>query len=431
MSWTRRRVVGAAVWLAAVPALPFLLCVAVMQRRASAAARRAGRRPRLIYGPTPIISIRYMSLAMRQRGYTAATYVDDVYVINSRKDFDYCLDDRPLRPFPSVATALRRRVFGRYAAFAWCLRNFDVFHYFFNGGFLRGTPLRFFELQLVHLAGKAAVVMPYGSDVAVPSRISSLGWRHGLQMTSPELVRREDKTLRQIHYFSRHADVVVGCIFHVETLERWDLLPLHYYPIDTELWQPSPRSSTSDELVVAHTPNHRAHKGTDALIAACERLRRDGVPIRLELLERVSNDRVRAVLAECDVLAEQFVNGYGLSAIEGMALGKPVLSNLSDDHYYEFLREACGLDECPIVSTRPEEIEQTLRELAGDRERCQRLGEAGRAFVLRFHSFEAVGEMWERVYLRCWERQPVTLGAWKPPEERSGVAETSTVGREV
>jgi glycosyltransferase involved in cell wall biosynthesis len=345
-----------------------------------------------------------MSQAMRARGYTTTTYVYNTYGINSPDDFDVV----------GGAGRLRHTPLGRYAVFAWALRRFDVFHYFFDGGFLRGTPLRFLELQLLHLAGKAAVVMPYGSDVAVGSRISSLGFRHGLQTAYPDLARREKKTLHQIRYFSRHADVVVGCIFHVETLERWDVLPLHYYPIDTDLWKPRPSRIASEELVVAHTPNHRAFKGTDSLISACERLRDEGVPIRLLLLEGVPNERVREVLSECDVLAEQFINGYGLSAMEGMALGKPVLSNLSDPHYYDFMRAACGLDECPIVSTRPEEIEQTLRELATDRERCRNLGEAGRAFVLRFHSFGAVGEMWERVYQRCWHGEPVTLGAWKP-----------------
>jgi glycosyltransferase involved in cell wall biosynthesis len=414
MSRLRHWSVTAAVWLAAFPVLLVLLAVGLAQRRASSEAKRDGRRPRLIYGPTPIISIKYMSQAMRARGYTATTYVYTTYGINSRDDFDYSVLDRPHDVGPGFAAMLRRTPLARYAVFAWALRRFDVFHYFFDGGFLRGTPLRFLELQLLRLAGKASVVMPYGSDVAAPSRVSSLGFRHGLQTTYPDLVRREKRTLRQIGYFSRHADVVVGCIFHVETLERWDLLPLHYYPIDTDLWRPGPARTASEELVVAHTPNHRAFKGTDALVSACERLRRAGVPIRLVLLEGVPNERVREILSECDVLAEQFINGYGLSAMEGMALGKAVLSNLSDPHYYDFMRAACGLDECPIVSTRPEEIEQTLRELATDRDRCRTLGEAGRAFVLRFHSFDAVGEMWERVYRRCWWGEPVALGAWNP-----------------
>jgi glycosyltransferase involved in cell wall biosynthesis len=418
MSRLRDWAIRAAVWFAALPVLLVLLAVALAQRRASNAARRDGRRPRLIYGPTPIISIKYMSQAMRARGYTATTYVYNTYGINSRDDFDRAVLARSQGAASGFGARLRRTPLGRYTVFAWALRRFDVFHYFFDGGFLRGTPLRFLELQLLHLAGKASVVMPYGSDVAVESRISSLGFRHVLQTAYPDLVRREKKTLRQIRYFSRHADVVVGCLFHVETLERWDLLPLHYYPIDTDLWQPAPGGSAAEELVVAHTPNHRAFKGTDALIGACERLRQEGVPIRLVLLEGVPNERVREVLSECDVLAEQFINGYGLSAMEGMALGKAVLSNLSDPHYYDFMRAACGLDECPIVSTRPEEIEQTLRELATDPDRCRRLGEAGREFVLRFHSFAAVGEMWERVYQSCWSGEPVTLGAWKPTTKR-------------
>ena len=373
-------------------------------------------KPRLIYGPTPVISIKYMSEAMRRHGYETATYVYGVYGINSRKDFDYYIFDIPGASTAAPRSRAGRLLFGRYAVFLWLMRRFDVFHYFFDGGFLAGTPLRFLELQLLHLAAKGAIVMPYGSDVAVPSQIASVEWRRGLAASYPELARHESRTLRQIDYFSRHADVVVACIFHMETLPRWDLLTIHYYPIDTDSWRPtlSPRE-TRKELVVAHTPNHRSLKGTDELIRACEELQADGYPVRLILLEGVSNDEVRQVVSDCDVLAEQFLHGYALSAIEGMSLGKPVLSNLSDGRYYDLLRLRGGLDECPILSTTPDQIRAHLIKLMDDPDLRRTLGVAGREYVLRFHSFEAVTAMWERVYRRVWDGEEIELGIWKPP----------------
>ncbi len=53
-----------------------------------------------------------------------------------------------------------------------------------------------------------------------------------------------------------------------------------------------------------------------------------------------------------DIVAEQFLGGYALFAIEGMSAGKPVLSNISwmaDD-----LREELG--DCPIVDATPETL---------------------------------------------------------------------------
>ena len=123
--------------------------------------------------------------------------------------------------------------------------------------------------------------MPYGSDVAVPSRTRSLDWRHGLMLNYPELGRHEERRIRSIEYFTRHADYIIACLVHLETLPRWDLLTIHYYPIDTDAWSSTHDDSGHDgrtgPVSVLHAPNHRALKGTDALIRACAELRAEGV----------------------------------------------------------------------------------------------------------------------------------------------------------
>ena len=167
---------------------------------------------------------------MRAVGYETLTLVDERYVIHGPDDFDADTHTHLRGSTWRMLSAL----LGDYAVFGWLLGRYDVFHYFFDGGFLRRTPLRFAEVQLLHLAGKSVVVMPYGSDVAVPSRIRSLEWRQGLMRNYPALGRDETPRLRRLDYFSRRADYVVACLVHLETLPRWDLLTIHYYPIDTE-----------------------------------------------------------------------------------------------------------------------------------------------------------------------------------------------------
>ena len=93
---------------------------------------------------------------------------EELYGIHGPDDFDVVGTPRRL---PGRAPRLPGRLAGvlgrNYRVFAWALANFDVFHCFFDGGFLRRTPLRFREAQLLHLAGKRLIVMPYGSDNAV------------------------------------------------------------------------------------------------------------------------------------------------------------------------------------------------------------------------------------------------------------------------
>lgn len=394
----------------AVVATPLLFLAAVAARPGTSRRRTSGAKPRLVYGPVPVISIKFMREAMARRGYEARTIVHDVYAIHEPADFDEVL----ARPGASFPVRAARALLGPYVVFTRALFRFDVFHVFFDGGFLLTTPLRLFEVQLLHVAGKKVVAMPYGSDVAAPSHMHSLTLRNALAANYPHLARTEADTLRRIRYFSERADFVVACIMHLETLPRWDLLTTHYYPIDTEAWQPVEPAERSGAVTVVHAPNHRALKGTEFLVAACEELAREGVPVELRLLEGLPNREVKRVLAESDILAEQFIIGYALTAIEAMSLGKPVLSNLHDNYYYEAFRLYTGLDECPIIDTPIDRIKENLRALVEDPERRRALGAAGRRYVERFHSYESAGQMWEAIYGHIWHGRDLDLVAWNP-----------------
>jgi glycosyltransferase involved in cell wall biosynthesis len=388
--------------------------VALREARRTRARRRAGESPRLLYGVTPIISLKYMSEAMRARGFRTHTFVRGVAAINEKSDFDASVDDL----FGKGPFAVKARVLlGPYVALCRALSKGDVFHYFFDGGYLAGTPARFLEARLLHLARKKLIVMPYGGDVAVPSRLRSDAWRNAFLSDYPELgePRRERETTRRLRHFARHADFVVACLVHFETLPRWDLLTTHYYPIDTEEW--APRAVERDgPFVVFHASNHRALKGTEHVVAACSELAAEGVDIELVLAEGLPNARVRQLLEGCDVVAEQFILGYALTAMEGMALGKPVLSNLSDDWYYEQFRAHTGLDRCPILVTPPERLKETLRRLAADETQRREQGEATRRYVVAHHGYEAVARMWEEIYATVWHGAPLRSSYWNPIE---------------
>lgn len=399
-------------------AAPWLLVVALAERGASARRRRSGAKPRLAYGPVPIIAIKYMSRAMRAAGYETTTFVDDLYAINDRADFDRHRDELFGRSFGG---RLASWLVGDYVAFAWMLRRHDVFHFFFDGGFLRHTPMRFAELRLLRLAGKRVVVMPYGSDVAIPSRIHSSEWRDSFLADYPRTAVDEPRRIRWVDELTRHANYIVACVVHFETLTRWDLLTIHYYPIDTDAWAPRFDDSGNDgrngPVTVVHAPNHRAINRSAAVIEAVEALRTEGLQVELRLLEKVPNTVVHAEVERADILVEQLILGYGLAAIEGMSLGRPVVGNLSDERYFgDAFRRETRFGDCPIVSATPETIRDELRRLVVDPELRRRIGAAGRAYVLREHSYEAMAALWDAIYRRVWHGERVDPAALLRPD---------------
>jgi glycosyltransferase involved in cell wall biosynthesis len=168
--------------------------------------------------------------------------------------------------------------------------------------------------------------------------------------------------------------------------------------------------------VVLHAPNHRAIKGTEHLLAAIRDLQAEGLRIRLELLEKRSNEEVRETMRSSDIVVEQLIAGYALFGIEGMAAGKPVLSNLS---WVPPEMRNEPLEECPIVDAGEATLRENLRALAEDPARRRALGQAGREFVMRYHSLEAMGRDWQTIIDHVWLGTP--LPSWLLPP--SGLAE--------
>ena len=355
-----------------------------------------------------MIAIKYWSHSLRALGYESRTCVFNHYAINERADFDTYYDE--FLPAGIIFDPLRG-----YAVFLWVLRNFDVYLAYFDGGFMRGTALRRLELPLLRLAGKKIIVSPYGGDIAVPGHLGVAEQR--LLEDYPSIARDGEQVRRRVLEFARWANLVIRN-YQYGFMPRADILWPTQIAIDSDLWQAEPAASDADghngEVVVVHAPNHRRIKGSDGLIEAVDRLAGEGLQVRLELLERRPNDEIRAAITRADIVADQFIAGYALFAIEGMAASRPVLSALS--WLPEDVRAVLDARGLPIVDADLETLEAQLRRLIEDPARRRALGQAGRRFVIDNHSYAAVGTEWDRLIRSVWagERPAADAATMQP-----------------
>lgn len=383
--------------LAAVPAAPLLVALAAATRPARSRRRRAGIRPRVAWGPVPIISICNWSRGLRARGFQTTTYAAEVFSINRREDFDVLRDE--LRPRGRWFEPWRD-----FQLFARVLREADLVVAFFDGGFLRYTALRRLEPWLLRLAGMPLIVTHYGGDAAVPGHLAA--WEDAMRVDYPDLVARGEQIRAQVDRLSRHADLVVRNL-NPGYLPRWDVLWPAQYALEVSelrMREGLGEDARSGPVTVLHAPNHRALKGTEHVLRAVEALRGDGLDVRLELVEGRPNAEVRAALARADVLVDQLLVGYGLFAVEGMASGLPVVSRTG--WMPEEVAATAAMRELPIVDADAETVTDRLRELVTDPALRARLGVEGRRFVERRHSEQAAGEAWETLIDAVWERRP-------------------------
>jgi glycosyltransferase involved in cell wall biosynthesis len=292
-------------------------------------------------------------------------------VFNERpfeRGFDVNLELRDTSRLGSVPFNLPKQL----RALAWALPRFDVFH--FHAG-LTLAPRRV-ALPLLRRAKKGVVFQSWGSDL-------------------------RGRGAQEVLYLKRADAVVVGSYLTRRLAPRgpwpeYDVVPPAVVLHD---WEPSP-TEPGETLRVAHAPSKRAVKGTEAVIAAVEALRRRGAPIELDLIEGVPNREARLRYAAADVVVDQLrIGWYGMFAIESMALAKPVVVHL-DERAAAETEEAFGL-ELPLVRADEGTLEDVLAGLIELRAELPELGRRSREYAERVHAHTAVArrvlEIYERV----------------------------------
>lgn len=383
-----------------VIAVPFLLL-----------RRLAGNRrgtPRLLFGSASIPSLPALAAAMRQAGYEAASVTVSGPGLPTDDRFDMTLHGYAVR------SIWRRRTLGQveaFIAFLRCVLRYDVFNLFFSGGVLRRTALASMELKLLRLAGVRVVMFPYGSDAFALDRIPYPRWREVLAADYPKLAIESPRIEERIRRFSADASAVVGCLVHAVCLPRRDHMMLTCYPVDTDRIEPAFPSPMTPIMRVFHAPNHRVVKGSQYLIEAVARLQAEGLPIELDLAERVPHHEVLARMRESVVVVDQLIFGYALTAMEGMALGKIVITGRNPDAHDALFADHEGYRNSPMLKASPETIEDVLRNLLASREHWHSIGRASRAYVEKWHSPAATARAWTGVYKRLGLPTPEVNGA--------------------
>lgn len=373
----------------AVLAAPFLVLAALAAR---AFRRPKTGKPRTVWGPIPNLGIIYMSRALAGAGYPSESlvYAGDPLVGADRFD-------RAFRLFPGANLVSRH--LNAYCCFITVLFRFDLAMFWLAGGFLLETPWILGEMRLLRLAGIKTVFMPFGSDIAIAEYLGPI--REKSLIHDPSLPSRAKIVRRKVDFFCRHGDFIIR---NVTTgyVPRCDAFIANVLAIDID---PAPPHEEGDELVVVHASNHRLLKGSNEVIAAVAALRAEGLPVRLQLIENQPNHAVRAALRACDIVADQFVYGYAMFGIEGMAAGKPVLTHLRW-MFPEVIAATC-FGECPALETGVADIKDNLRRLVLDPTLRRRLGQASLAYAQKYHSLAAVGAVYAAVVEHVWNGRPL------------------------
>lgn len=329
----------------------------------------------IFFGP-PILSIKYIIQACKLITPQAASFVKYFYPINKKSDFDYVTRN----PFIFLTQIKKHNIYLNY---------YDSIDNFF------GPISKHLFIFYKKIKGKKLVVMPYGSDAWLYSKVQNYLLRHALNIDYTIHGLNEKKIEKRYFWLNKAADFRIAIVAHVMTLSAWDALPVLYYPINTERIAKI-KNDKYKTFTIIHTPNHRGFKGTEFLIEAVKQLQDEGHEIDLKLVEKAENYKVLEELSRSHLLVEQLVVGYALSALEGMASGLPVMSNLGFESC-ELLRTYSYLGECPIVNTKLE-IEDIKEKILYVIKNQEELSRKSLEYVTKYHSYKANAIFWNKVF---------------------------------
>jgi len=364
----------------------------------------------------------YLARALRKRGWRAIS----VSLEDPNGPHAQYYHGEDLNLYDADADQLRAN---SEALFNFSKRHFRLMHFagqgrmsFFTGSFGAEEPPDIVEWK--RLGKKLAYTISGCKDATAQSSVhrwakTSTGrslcdncvWQH-----DPTVCSDEDNLAwgRKLH---RYCDAIFS-----EMLPSLDYLASSYPNVvrsphsmanDEEFWQPGleipdgfkVKREAGDVLVYHAVGNYdfrsvgaRSIKGTPAIVQAIDRLKSEGVPVRLMFFTKVPNTEVRFYQAQADIVVDQLWAGsYGATAREAMLLGKPVVGFVNPFEF-ESKDRLEVLETVPIVNATVDTIYQVLKTLALDPTRRCEIGLQSRAFAVKWHGARASAAKYEQAY---------------------------------
>jgi glycosyltransferase involved in cell wall biosynthesis len=272
--------------------------------------------------------------------------------------------------------------------------KYDVFHFSWFMSFLPDN----IDVEYLRRSGRLVYFQMHGCFIQYHNRVLVEFTERGESVA--EMCMHCKKMGWREAYFERwhrgiaHANrvfVTNPCLTHCSP--EFEYLPSPLEASLAALPRSMPKAKGPDDpLVVLHAPSNPYIKGTPHVIRAVDELQKEGLNVKLQIIQKMSRAEAMKQYGDCDIFVEQLhLGSYGNAALEAMAHGVPVISSNHPSHAHL----APG---CPIVHADPVTLTARLRELVVDPNLRAELGEKCYTWVREFHSISKISAHLLRIY---------------------------------
>jgi len=330
-----------------------------------------------------------LSRALRRIGiWSDYMVLDDTnagWLIPGTPDYNLNIYHRPVEHDRNKRNKIRKDI---QKFLIYSLFKYDVFHYHSNHPLLEDYS----DLKILKLFRKKIVVSYWGCDI----RLKSVNQKFKFSTCGPcKISCDEEKVKKQMSEFSKYANIKL-----VSMPELLVYSPdAQYLPavVDTKFWKPDKYYfRQSKTFKIFHSFGNSVErgdvKGSNSIIKAVDRLKDEGNQIELLFFDKVPNVELKKHYQECDLVIEQLLAGWhGVTALEAMSLGIPVISYIRKDLIkYD--------PELPIINANPDTIYDVLKWAINNRQKLLEIGIKSREYTIKNRDSLVIAKKLYQIY---------------------------------
>lgn len=319
----------------------------------------------------------YTVMGLRQNGVDASMAVWSTNPLGYQSDIDLHIDKTKKYMLPIYALKI-----GLFAMSA--VKKYSILHSHFGYSLL---PYNM-DVNILKRKNKKIFAEFHGSDIR--NTFNEVSYKY-IHFEKANQRNREKVQRRRLQLLKAADGVILHDIELIPHLPKINI-PIYIVPLRLDLTKfvPIYPESLKKKPVIVHAPSKRSTKGTNEILNELKKVKHD---YELILVEGKAQKEALEIYKKADIIIDQISLGtYGVFAIESMALGKPVITYISDE-----LRKSFP-ESLPIVSAGFENLAETIDDLLQDGEKRRNLGIQGRKYAMRYHDNVKVTKYLKQIY---------------------------------
>lgn len=215
----------------------------------------------------------------------------------------------------------------------------------------------------------------------------------------PFVIRDYIKGKKILHHHHGHPDFIINANAYNEKYKKLnrkvivstpDLLKIaenstwvpNLIPLKDSLFLPRYENTLpGDSIKVCQSPTRKFHKHTNVFKAVMSNLQNKLSNVEAVIIEKIPYHECLRIKRACHLIFDHMCGWFGISSLESLSQGKPVIAGL-DDWNIKCIKEFTCTDHLPWIVARSErELERRIEEFVVDKLLRQSTGKDNRSFM--------------------------------------------------